>query len=135
MLETNLDKNLRPKLEKEGAYVFKTHGGGYTKKGIPDWHVDHLRYSGWVELKVGREGLSPKQLSEAKKIMRAGGLFVVLRGVEKCVEVEDERGNLLGVLKVRGDDSLSICEQLSFHARNVRAGFLAHDQVAFATTP
>jgi hypothetical protein len=135
MLEKNLDKGLRPKLEKEGAYVFKVHGTGSSKAGVPDWHVDHRFYAGWVELKVGREGLSPKQLSEAKKIMRAGGLFVVLRGVERSVEVEDERGNLLGVIKVKGDDSLTICEQLSFHARNVRAGFLAHDQVAFATTP
>ena len=79
MSETNFRLRVQAAIERDGAFVVKLHGSRFGLAGLPDLHVTSRDWTGWLELKVGSEELTPRQLFIGKKIIRAGGSWFVLR--------------------------------------------------------
>ena len=53
-------KRLKDVLENQCAWVFNIHGHGMQKSGVPDLHIVHRRWAGYLELKAEKN--KPSQL-------------------------------------------------------------------------
>jgi len=83
MKESALQTRVMRQLRARGALVFNVHGHGMQEPGWPDLYVAHVRWQGWVELKV--EG---RKLGTAQRI-------IIRRLVERGVNVSVVRDDCL----------------------------------------
>ena len=113
--ETKFSDQLCKVLKSKCAWILNVHGHMLQKSGVPDLQVIHRRWHGFLELKMNKNGASPKQKSVAAAIeLRNVPVFVF-----RCVAFDncagghwDEYEYVLEdfekhvVTKVRGLDSL-----------------------------
>lgn len=96
-LERDLSKWLRERIESAGGYCIKHHGSAYARAGVPDHHITHRDWTGYVELKRHNRIVTDIQRIQMRKIVAAGGRALVLR-LDKSggsVWVEDHSGETL----------------------------------------
>jgi hypothetical protein len=77
--ESDLVKHLTRQIEGAGGFVAKYHGGRFARAGVPDLHVDHPIWSGWIECKFGDGKATELQQLTLDRIERAGGSAFILR--------------------------------------------------------
>lgn len=100
MLETALTKRLVEELRRQGAWTYKTHGGPFTRAGVPDLLVCYKGRFLALEVKTGSGVVSPRQMVEIEAVEQAGGFAYVCRGRDSIVTIatrldemiDDERG-------------------------------------------
>ena len=91
MKENAFSRLVKKQLEDQGAFVYNITGNQYSAAGVPDLHVTHASWTGYIELKVGKNKLSALQRLTIKKIKRAGGKALVLRAPDILENEEGER--------------------------------------------
>lgn len=84
MKENKFQKSVKKYFENKGAFVINHHGHAMQRSGLPDLQIIHLRWKGWLELKVEKNKASTLQRVVAAKIGLRGMPVYVLR----CVETE-----------------------------------------------
>ena len=72
---------------REPLWWFRTHGGGRTKKGLPDICVCFYGLSVWIELKKPGGKASKIQLQRIKEIRAAGGTAIIADNAEQVAGV------------------------------------------------
>ncbi len=75
--ESTFQSTLMRQLQKEGALVFNMCGGGFQTSGIPDLYVAHMRWTGWLELKVKGKLSDPQKRVLSKLVHRRVPAFVM----------------------------------------------------------
>ncbi|PHR91989.1 MAG: hypothetical protein COA69_09495 [Robiginitomaculum sp.] len=68
--ESGFQNALIKGMRDRGAQVFNCHGHMMQEPGWPDLWVGHPKFQGWIELKVGHNGLSGKQRVILKRLWR-----------------------------------------------------------------
>lgn len=100
--ERDLVKWFTKKVESIGGVVVKFHGGRFSRAGVPDVHVDHPRWAGWIEFKSADGTLTPLQTSMIKRLRAAGASVFVLRIGDGVVLVEDGHGQFAHSVSAEG---------------------------------
>lgn len=95
MLETHFQRKLIQLIEDVGAVVLNVHGHSYQKSGWPDLYVAHWAWSGWMELKVGRNRPSPLQREMMISLARRRVNVVWVRLKDDVVTVHAPDGIVL----------------------------------------
>lgn len=84
-------------LRSEGAWCLKLHGSRFSAAGAPDLLVVHRAWTGLLELKVGKNAVSPAQRLRMAEIVRCGGRALVLRlGRDGRASIEEPFGLEVG---------------------------------------
>jgi hypothetical protein len=65
-----------------GCFYYKAHGGGFSKRGIPDIIVCYKGHYIGIESKTPKGVLSNTQRYIGTRISRAGGIYFVARCVD-----------------------------------------------------
>ena len=88
--ESKLSRKIMAELEKRGAFCFKVHGGPFMVVGLPDIICCYRgRYLAF-ETKTPNGGkTTPVQRLVHSKIVKAGGVAVVIRSVEQALQYLD----------------------------------------------
>lgn len=98
MKESVFEKRVKECLTKCDAMRLKVHGHMMQDSGWPDLYVCHIKWQGWIELKVEDENLRENQKICIKGIRRRGGNALVVRckqgliscdGAEAIIAFED----------------------------------------------
>lgn len=99
--ESSFQTTLMKRLHKEGAMVFNMCGSGFQISGIPDLYVAHMRWTGWLELKVKSKLSDPQKRVISELVHRRVPAFVV-RKFHQIVACEWVDGDVFweGELKV-----------------------------------
>ncbi len=82
MRETKFQKAVKEQLESQGAWILNIHGHAMQKAGIPDLHVVHRKWSGYLELKCEKREATELQKEIGRKIIARWYPCYVLRCVE-----------------------------------------------------
>ena len=95
MKESTLQDKIINYLRDRGAFVVNIYGSGMTGKGVPDLLVCYRGKFIGVECKVGKNKLSPAQIIQRERILRAGGACIVPYTFEEFIKqfeavMEDE---------------------------------------------
>lgn len=77
-----------------GGFVFNICGGPMQAAGMPDLYVASHLWTGWLELKVGKNKPSPIQRDKLKKLRRQKVSAMVLRYYKGLI-FEDHEGKVL----------------------------------------
>lgn len=98
--ESQLGARVASALRASGAMTFKIHGHLMQAGGWPDTYVAHPQWRGWIEFKVDKNNLDPRQRSIGASLVKRGDRFVVARFVNenKTMQIEDTDENILSVL-------------------------------------
>jgi hypothetical protein len=88
MKENKFQSKLIKKLESQGAWVLNVHGHKWQKSGVSDSLVIHKNWKGFLELKVGKNKVSPLQKAIAEKLIKRGFPCFVVR----CVQIDAYSG-------------------------------------------
>lgn len=80
MRETVFTHSIIGALRSVNALTLKVHGHAMQQPGWPDLQVYHVRWSGHLELKVGRNQLTAAQRIIMEELNRRGAPAFVLRG-------------------------------------------------------
>jgi len=67
MLERDFQRNVIKFLKQRNAVVFNLIGNAF-QRDLPDLYVAHLYWSGWIELKVGKNKPTPSQISVLERL-------------------------------------------------------------------
>jgi hypothetical protein len=102
--EKVFQRDVKRALESVGSWILNFHGHGFGKSGIPDLFVANTRWSGWIELKVGKNRPTPLQIICMKDLLRRGVPAFVVRGYEQNVVCELWYGD-------KDYEILSFCEE------------------------
>lgn len=89
-------------LEAAGSWCLKIHGHRYQKGGVPDLYIANLRWSGWIELKVGDRDIEPLQELNLKALLARGVAAFVVRWKDGIVYCE------------LGKETLAYCEDWNY---------------------
>jgi Holliday junction resolvase len=86
MSEKQITEKIIDRLKSEGFWVFKVHGGGLQKAGIPD--VLACRAGRLYAFEVKRPGFSASrlQLKRIRELEAAGAVVAVVSSVEDVLE-------------------------------------------------
>jgi hypothetical protein len=91
---------------------------GTTKRGAADINATYLGRSLQVEVKYGRDQLSPEQKATSAQVARAGGLYIVARSFDHFIDQFQQAFNLasdeLFVLRCSIDESEEVEATLNF---------------------
>lgn len=79
MLENDFQKDVIKAVEAKCAFVINIHGHAWQKSGLPDLHIMHKNWTGWLELKCENYEASTIQRITAAKIQLRGISAWVLR--------------------------------------------------------
>lgn len=71
-------------------FFFKVHGSEYMMDGLPDIICCYRGLFIGLELKVGTNQPTLKQLHRRKQILRAGGYSVIARSVDEAIAVVEK---------------------------------------------
>lgn len=86
-LESKLQKRIQNYLTSIGAYEFKVHGEIFMRAGIPDIICCYKgRFIG-IEAKEPGNHPSELQLAHGRKIVKAGGLFIVAYNLQDVMDL------------------------------------------------
>ena len=97
MSEHSLTALIVRALREKGAWVLKVHGGGWSRRGIPDLLVCHRGRFVALEVKAGSRSATPLQTHELRQIGAAGGKGAVVRSVTEAIAIVDlEAGGAAG---------------------------------------
>jgi len=85
MKENKFQTQVKKQLENQGAFVINLHGHMMQRSGLPDLFILHMKWDGFLELKVEENKASILQRTVAAKIELRGTPIYVLR----CVELDE----------------------------------------------
>jgi len=98
-------KRLKYILESQCAWVFNIHGHGFQKRGVPDLHIVHRRWAGYLELKCQKNKVSQIQKVQGNRLRDRNYPCFVFRCVAAVVHqgvavswrytLEDFNGNVV----------------------------------------
>jgi len=89
MTEKRLVDKIVKALRERGVWVYKTHGGAYTRAGVPDLL---LCVDGWfVGMEIKLPGCQPtkRQQYEHDQIQAAGGVAIVITSTDEALATVD----------------------------------------------
>lgn len=86
MKESTLQKHIIEWLRAKGAYVANIYGSGMTGKGTADLLVCYKGMFIAVECKVKNNKLSPAQEIQRKRVLSAGGTYIVPYTLEQFID-------------------------------------------------
>lgn len=86
-LYARVAKRLKIHARKHPLWFMRTHGGGRTKKGIPDVRIVFYGLSIDAELKVGDNDPTKLQLAKQDEIRKAGGFVANCYSVDEVDEL------------------------------------------------
>lgn len=92
MKENEFQKDVIKAVEAKCAYVINIHGHAWQKHGLPDLHIMHRNWTGWLELKCEDYEASTNQRIVAAKIQLRGIPAWVLR----CREINSRIYGIVG---------------------------------------
>jgi hypothetical protein len=75
--------NTQGQLRKMNGQMKWVHSG--SRKGSADIHAIIAGRAVMIEIKVGRDQLSPEQIKECERVQRAGGIYYVARDMESFI--------------------------------------------------
>lgn len=87
LTEREFSKQVVSALESAGSWCFNVHGHRFQKSGTPDVYVANIRWTGWIEFKVGSSRPRPLQIMTMKDLLVRGVPAFVVRlkdGVVYC---------------------------------------------------
>jgi len=112
MKEREFQKRVIKLLRNDGGVVFNVHGHGMQTPGWPDLYIAlpaselYDPWSGWVELKVGKNKATALQAHRIKQLQGVSCPACVLRLLEwpLCqLELKDSTNNYLRLIEVLGE--------------------------------
>ncbi len=86
-MEKHIVKKIKTKLEAEGYWVMKIHGGPYQMAGLPDLLAIREGKSYWVEVKQPGKKATPLQERTLIKLRKYGCRAGVATNVEEAMEI------------------------------------------------
>ena len=86
----HLCKQVSELLTKSGAWWFRPAMTGFGRKGIPDFIACIDGHFNAIEVKAGRDKLTPWQRRELEALAKAGASVRVVRGVQHGTLVVDK---------------------------------------------
>lgn len=107
--ETSFQKKLVWILRGRGAMVLNCHGHGMQAAGWPDLYVAHHRWTGWIELKVGKREVTASQGIKIRELRKRGVDAVILRLDEEGVITAE---NTASARPLKGLDSSTLLDFL-----------------------
>lgn len=118
MNETDFRKRLCDKFHHYDAYIFKVVGHLMQGSGHPDLYVAHKLWTGWLELKVDGNVLTPQQKLKLAHLRRQGVPAFVMRWVNgpEAIRLEFEDGVRLGEIDHTGTGA-DILRSLQVYSR------------------
>lgn len=94
--ESKFKAEVRQALESLGGKVVKLWGNMFQETGLPDLYVAHVRWNGWIELKVGKRKAEPRQKIVMSEFVARHVAAMVLRFREDgLIQTETEEGEVL----------------------------------------
>ena len=85
-------KRLKDILENQCAWVFNVHGHGMQKAGVPDLHIIHRKWAGYLELKAEKNKPTGLQKKIGNQIRARNYPCFVFRSVDVRL---DHQGNAI----------------------------------------
>ena len=89
MTERSLTTTIARALSDRGAWVFKVHGNGWQRAGVPDLLVGYRGRLVGMEIKTQDGRVSPLQTREIESLRAAGCLAAVVRSKAEALDLLD----------------------------------------------
>lgn len=111
MNETDFKNRIKSMIQDCGLGFFKVHGSRMQTCGWPDVYLFSRIWTGWLELKVGKNPADPLQRVQIRNLRMQHVPAFVLRGITpKLAILEDENGKEIGQIIL--SDGPGLLEQL-----------------------
>lgn len=90
--ESKLQNDIQKRLKSKGAWVLKTHGGPFQRKGIPDLLVCYNGVFIGMEVKLPNKlnTLTELQRNQLRSIKESGGIACVVTSVNGAEKILDK---------------------------------------------